>query len=481
MYQKIFIADPALVDHRGHHFSLTCVVSQAFLQVGYKVIWLSHKSFNGDVLGMEAQIYPTFSESTYDAYKVNNSGSEKGKEVSTDDEGAGILKRLYRILPVSIREQVSPHAGQFIERLKYKFYPPVFEEEKVEIAEVKHTEKEMLKPEQELYRALRHHDCKGTDHILFHTCDNKTYQMIYSFFADNTIETEWKKFPVFHLSTPYEETVMPHNKARNFQNFLKRLSWIGALESRVFLYAENDRLAEHLSCYSDLPVMSLPIPAFDGFEKVGNVESGSDCVVTYLGAARTEKGFTALPEVVEKVLALSDEVVFLIQVSPQIMGYTQDVKQAVLKLKALEGRRVRLIEETQSPEQYMQSLAQSDVILLCYEKDRYKVRSSGIAVEAILNSASIIATKNTFPDYVSGESGVGIEPTMVDSIVSGITAITGSRQEYRERALRRRAEYLVENSVSNFTKKVLTRKGSMEEPEAVEYFDDTTPWKMLVS
>ena len=486
MAEKVFIADPALKDHRGHHFSLTKIISESFVEAGYEVVWLTHKTFELAPTDGSIQVGAVFSESTYESYKVSKPKPAKSAPAIDEPLVMHPLKRLYKRLPASLRSRLSAHLRKLVDSIRSFLYSHENTQETDSAEEECESEKKVLRPplrpEQELYRGLRQFDCTADDIVLFHTCDVNTYKMIYEFFMNNTTVGEWNKFPIFHLSTPYDELVMPHNRTKGLKTILRRLGSLGVIGQRVFLYAENELLANHLNFFSKLPFVALPIPLTSTFNFEVSEPPSSTVNVVYLGAARTEKGFTTLPEVVEEIVGKNNEINFILQASPQIMGYTPDVEDAVNRLLHIEGDRLTLIKEVQSPEQYQELLGRADIILLCYDEARYRVRSSGIAVEAIINEALIVATQGTFTHHVAQQSGVGIKYGDTDSIVAAIRQIAEEIDEFRAQAKERKKAYLSEHSTQSFVGK-LASKGQLSRlalQGPFEKYTDSTPWKSLI-
>jgi hypothetical protein len=260
-----------------------------------------------------------------------------------------------------------------------------------------------------------------------------------------------------------------------------RLRNLGLIDTRVFLHAENERLAEHLSEHFGARVTALPIPAFD----VPQTPKRSDNTmnVVYLGAARTEKGFCAIPEFVRDVLSIRPaiNIHFYIQITPQILGYTPDVAEAVNQLRLLEERRVTLIENPLSSDGYRSMLSLADVMLLMYEPDRYRVRSSGLAVEAVLSQASVLARADTFPAHLAGPSGIALENG--DDPRDALQKLYVEWPYYSVKAQERRSWYLRNHSPEIFTDQILSRRGSFVQdyivPGAYRY-ESANAWKRLL-
>jgi hypothetical protein len=232
---------------------------------------------------------------------------------------------------------------------------------------------------------------------------------------------------------------MPHNKQLDSADVsVRRLKKLQLINNKVFLFAENAILAKHMSSYFDSSVDALYIPfKSSSNERVRHIKD-TRITFSYLGAARSEKGFVRVTEAVTKYLSANsrNDVRFLIQASPQILGYTYDIKKAVNELKLINDKRLELIYESQSPEEYDKSLINTDCFFICYNYANYQYRSSGIVIEALVSAKNAIVTRGTFPDKILEDAGISIEN--VDDIVLAIDKFTNQKEQYATKALNRK-------------------------------------------
>jgi len=166
------------------------------------------------------------------------------------------------------------------------------------------------------------------------------------------------------------------------------------------------------------------------------------------------------------------DICFTIQSSPQIMGYTPDIIVAVEKLRAVKDERLKIIETVQTPEEYQVLLAKSDVLLLCYDKQRYAVRSSGIAIEALVNGKNIISTEGTFPTFLAADAGLAIES--VANIIDSINMIADNKKSYRSSAINRSIWMLKECSLEPFLKLISSEAKNILIPSGFNRADKDT-------
>ena len=316
---------------------------------------------------------------------------------------------------------------------------------------------EIIRPEQELFRVLSEYDCGSEDCVIFHTCDAHTYRDVLALFAREIPVVQWNRFPLFVLSTPYDMQVMPHNKTGiSADHAIMHMRILGLIGTRILLCAENELLAEQLSTEWGVSVSELYIPCSGSVPTTDDKRKRGVLNLVYLGAARTEKGFVAITEVIENYLANTNrrDVRFTVQITPQIMGYTSDVEHAVSRLKAIDDDRLYLIHNVLTPERYNKALLDADVIFLCYDRERYAVRSSGIVIEAIENAKNVIATKGTFPAFIAGNAGLVV--TQPHEVIKAIDEVADNPEYYKKAAFARR-EWLLEKCSVDRVSEVIGR------------------------
>ena len=434
---KVFIADPALKGHHGHHYAVTERFGSSLISSGAEVIWLVNKSYQLDESdeGDRFKVDLAFSEDTYSGYRDKSVRSGLFRFL----EGLGgfqkkficELKSVYRLVPTPLRV-IARRVYRSVHRRIYQSHPGTIKEKDAAVT-----------PELELLQSLNRLGFSPDDCVIFHTSDAYTYRDVLAFFTKALSIDMWNRFPLFILSTPYDTCVMPHNLPDELASHsIKYMQTLNLLGSRVFLCAENELLADQLATEWGVKVTDLYLPHDSESVVVNDVENNSAINFAYLGAARTEKGFVAISRAVIEYLSGTDkqDICFTMQITPQIMGYTSDVELAVNALKAVDDRRLSLLCDVQKPEEYKCNLLKADVLLLFYDAERYAVRSSGIAIEAMENAKNIITTEGTFPAYLAGDAGVAVKNP--NDIIEAIREISDNFEWYR-RAARDRQKWVI--------------------------------------
>lgn len=437
---RLIIVDPSLKDTRGHHYSLTCNVTASAVDSGYDVVVLSNMSVDESFSIPMAAIVPVFGMSTYDYYKK----IEKDAKLSLRQR---IRRAILNRLPESIRRVLRNLKELFVE-------PP----NQVQSEATSNNGTKSSDIDSELMHSLKTLNVSGNDHVLVHTSDAIIYRSILKIVQKSS---ELGASVNFHLCTPYDMNIMPHSsKGLSVGRVIRYLDLMGAIGRNVFLYAENDLLADNLSSEWDVEVQTLDIPMKRvSRDEVAACERDTVFKIVYLGAAREEKGFHLLPSIIENVLSRKNEhqfVEFILQCSPQIVGYTPKIQQAIKKLQKLPRHSLTLIKQQQTMDEYYQLLESADIVLLCYQQENYKVRSSGVAAEAIAYGKNVITTPGTYPSWLAGDAGLTADDPV--GIASAILNIINDHDSFIDKAKIRADWFYNKTRPENYIEKLLANE-----------------------
>lgn len=159
-------------------------------------------------------------------------------------------------------------------------------------------------------------------------------------------------------------------------------------------HTDSERLTDQYNYFSKCKFSTLPIPhteysaSYDWIRK-------QERIVSYLGDARSEKGFLHLMEIID---AFSNEKVrFQIQANFNIWGGEGGIAsyRKKLKLKA----NVTLYETALTAEKYSAALMRTDIILILYDYTQYYARTSGIFAEAVAIGIPALVPADTWMSY----------------------------------------------------------------------------------
>lgn len=160
-------------------------------------------------------------------------------------------------------------------------------------------------------------------------------------------------------------------------------------------YTDSDRLTEQYNQFSHCKFITLPIPHtyYEGSNTryIASHKRG-DWILTYLGDARSEKGFQYLPYLVKNLS--ENHICFHIQANFNIPGGEAGISSCRKQLQ--QGKNVTLYKKPLSPEVYADLLFNTDILLILYDWAQYYARSSGIFAEAMSAGIPAIVPANTW-------------------------------------------------------------------------------------
>ena len=458
--RRLFVVDPSLTDIRGHHYTLTRSVTESARMRGFDAYWLSAMQVSEELAGCP-EILPTFSLSMYAAYQA-----------APAPVGAP-LERLKRKLRSSLLHK-EPEAPQPVESA----------EDKLRSVE--------LSIADGLRQALEAYGIGPADRLLFHTADGATYRAIASVLGSLPRES----LPLLHVCTPYDPVgVMPNRRSTDeILEAVNSLKTMGLIDRKVFLYGENPFLAQHLSEIWETPVRPLDLPMVAVTEDMKFLArkfraerlklDDKAFVITSLGAARLEKGFNLIPDIVARTFEFAgspafpnvkpESIKFVLQASAQIIGRHPVIAKAIERLQAMPEGQVELLLDPLSDSDYRNMLIASDAVLMPYEEHAYRVRGSGVVTEAVTARKFIVAKSGTYParmaQWQGGATG-GTPRAMAESLLR----IINHRCERMEPVKAASLQYLEENSVAAYANKLVTaeRQGmSGKIPPRAPYFQE---------
>lgn len=222
----------------------------------------------------------------------------------------------------------------------------------------------------------------------------------------------------------------------------------------VRLVTENEGLVEAYSCLSRVPVDLIPFPQTELASGATTVTTSGRARVVFLGGARSEKGFPLLAEATMDLANLGVELAVQCNLDP---GDT-DAAKALARLGQQESPYVRLFTEPLTSVAYSELLASADIVLLPYRKEDYRLKPSGILVEALAAGKPVVVTAGTWlaEQVIKSKTGVIFEDGSVSGLIQAIREIVSSLDQYRQRAIEYRIEWLRFHNADRFVEKLLS-------------------------
>lgn len=265
----------------------------------------------------------------------------------------------------------------------------------------------------EMAEALRGQRVSVDDHILFSTLGYAELFAVLKYIAQLSPSSQ---SPTIHLLLRYDSDQL-RNNIHHYRPYFTEISKSAFLRDRIRLHSDTQQLADDFSLLSGLPVTTLPIPfkqthLRERLSGTGRKDGHAPKTVTYLGDARLEKGYGALPEAVS---FLSDKmkagaVRFTLQSNFNTPGGEAGMLAARQRLAQHPPSRVKLITNPMGHEEYYDVLYNADIVVIPYDAERYCRRSSGVLVEAMAAGKPVITTAGSWmASQVTDDHAVLIE------------------------------------------------------------------------
>lgn len=175
-----------------------------------------------------------------------------------------------------------------------------------------------------------------------------------------------------------------------FQIFRKKSTF------QAYFYTDSIQLTQQ---YEKLGVKFHTLPIPHTISKSELKKSSKIINVTYLGDARTEKGYHYLPHVVQDLwhdYVQSERVFFTIQSYFSLHPGEPKTIVAFHQLQNFPSDKVRLILNPLDQEEYQNLLIGSDIVLLPYDQVNYYARTSGILAESLGCGIPVIVPAGTW-------------------------------------------------------------------------------------
>ena len=231
---------------------------------------------------------------------------------------------------------------------------------------------------------------------------------------------------------------------RTLVRIRRSLAW----EQNLFLWAENRPLAAWLSKWlqADVPVP----PALVGAPTTPRGDQDSLLHLAFLGEARASKGFFELPAIADVIASdghLSRSVKLFVQWCPPLGRDLRPYEEAVEKLRRYPFVEIRYGNLTR--EEYNICLAAADACLFPYDPELYRLRGSGVLLEALAQGAALIVRAGSALADTATQ-GLSFEYRRPDDLLDILRRLSANRLEFRSSAARRAQRFLNLNGAERF-------------------------------
>ncbi len=157
----------------------------------------------------------------------------------------------------------------------------------------------------------------------------------------------------------------------------------------------------------------------------------------YAGAARQDKGFGLVVDLVELLAARNEDIPIAVQITADHYGkYDAATRADIARLEAIRYPPLTLIRETPSPEHYAANFTGS-ICLQPYDRDDFRDRVSGVTLDALAHGCPIVATAGTWSAAMIDpfDAGIALADPDAESLYAAATALRADYARYQAAAL----------------------------------------------
>ncbi|MBT4963488.1 MAG: glycosyltransferase [Francisellaceae bacterium] len=220
---------------------------------------------------------------------------------------------------------------------------------------------------------------------------------------------------------------------------IRSLKKIAKSSPNISIFTPTERLKNIFSHSGFRKVYDVPCPSYPP-PTIKSQTSKIEPTIIYAGAARADKGFPKIIDVIKLAHKINLDIKFHIQASkPNSNRYDEATQIAVDKLLSLsKNNRLQIIDQTLTQLQY-QDLFYNSIALLLYDQSLYENKFSGVMLDAIYAHCPVITTKNTWMGDVTEKYGIGISISIQEQtptkIINAIRLIKDNYQQYLQKTV----------------------------------------------
>ncbi len=281
-------------------------------------------------------------------------------------------------------------------------------------------------------------------HLLFHSSDAHLLRAV-SILAENSPDLAAPIHLLLHVDPRRLAGRRLEDEAHRCLLRLRRsLHW----ERSVFFWAENRPLAAWLEQWLQAPI---PVaPALIGAPGPATAKPTDALKIAVLGELRAAKGFLELPALaaaIDKDARLRRRTRLFVQWSAPLGVDLANHRRVVAQLRTLPF--VELYDGELTDADYRAKLAESNALLFPYDPQLYRLRGSGVLLEAIASDAAVIVREGSAL-AATGVQGLTFTYRRPEEAADILRRLLTHPLEFAARAARRGERFRKLNTPENF-------------------------------
>ena len=157
----------------------------------------------------------------------------------------------------------------------------------------------------------------------------------------------------------------------------------------------------------------------------------------YAGAARRDKGFNVVVDLVELLNARQERIPVAVQISPEHFGkYDAATLEDIDRLQKIGYPHLQVIDQTLDPDEYL-GLFPGSICLQPYDRQEFHDRVSGVTLDALSQGCPLIATAGTWmaAQILPSRAGLALDQVNATALYDAVAEMIPRYDAFRDAAL----------------------------------------------
>lgn len=369
--RSFIIVDQSLRDFNGHYYEYDISLARALAARGVNTAVLAHRNCNVMLSAPDVEIKRYFSKAWNETHHRTSErmareilgkipGEMRGLFISAASSMRRIMRRVLQQGPASLAPSL-----------------PDFGKQLVAYFDAEHL--------------------NGHDHVLLHTI---AIAELHSVIAAVDGRENLPRIDVV-LRRDADEPDVKHDAWGGISGAFAAIRTRRTLASNFRFFCDTDSLSQqYANLAGEVPVSTIPIPhGLDDNALRRRAKMATPACITYLGNARTEKGYHLLPQAIAALrrdFLETRRVRFVVQSNASLSLEEGVISAARRRLASYGPDKVELVRRDLTTSEFQSLLFGSNLILLPYQAERYRRRSSGILVQAMVAGIPVVVPAGTW-------------------------------------------------------------------------------------
>ena len=237
------------------------------------------------------------------------------------------------------------------------------------------------------------------DHIFIHTLSIEQLEKILYFLQ----KKELNNLPQYHimLRRDIDDCLVKNAQGIGISACLTQFYQCKLFPQKVRFYTDTQQLVERYNNLSPVKLIEIPVPfRQENLQQNITLKTENQSLhLVYLGDARIEKGYLYLPQIVAdlwKDYLITKKIRITIQSNFNINAGERGILASRLKLEEYPQDIVKIIKNPITTEEYYNLLMSADLLVIPYDVNSYRYRTSGVLTESLAAGKPVIVPANSW-------------------------------------------------------------------------------------